>query len=285
MTRLRQGLAVPCFGDDPRALAELGLRAEEAGFDGFFVWDHVLFSNEGEGPDILDPWIVLAVTATLTSRIRIGPMITPISRRRPWILARQAMTLDRLSQGRLILGVGLGSPAYGDFAAFGDAADPKTRAEMLDEGLALLAQFLSGERFSHAGVHFHVDSMRFTPTPVQRQIPIWIGGVLPARRPLDRAARWHGSVPVTFAEGRVARPTIEELDDAVTHLKRHRPLHGFDVAVWSELAETDTEIERLPSVMSQYADIGATWWIETGRPGENWREIIETRISNGPIHT
>jgi len=102
---LQRGIAVPCFGDDPMELVRLGIAAEAAGFDGFFLWDHIVFSNTGEGPPIVDPWLVLAVVAASTSRIRIGTMITPVPRRRPWQLAKETTTLDLLSNGRLILGV------------------------------------------------------------------------------------------------------------------------------------------------------------------------------------
>src|ERR1022692_1087185 len=118
MATLARGLPVPCFAEDPIELARLGIEAERAGFDAFFLWDHIAFPNPGEGPPIADPWLVLAVLAASTSRIRLGTMITPVPRRRPWRLARETTTLDRLSNGRLILGVGIGSPAYGDFGIF-----------------------------------------------------------------------------------------------------------------------------------------------------------------------
>src|ERR1700689_1401493 len=118
MTMLRRGIAVPNFGEDPAALIDLGAAAERAGFDGFFVWDHIVFSNSGDGPPILDPWLVLAGVAARTTTIKIGTMITPVPRRRPWQLARVTTTLDRLSGGRVILGVGIGSPAHGGFGPF-----------------------------------------------------------------------------------------------------------------------------------------------------------------------
>ena len=182
MTGMQRGVAIPCFGTDPAALIRLGVAAEAAGFDGFFVWDHIVFSNTGDGPPILDPWVVLAAVASRTERIRLGTMITPVPRRRPWQLARQTATLDVLSGGRMILGVGIGSPAYGDFGIFGEPTGERDRAELLDEGLAVLAGLWTGEKFSYRGRHFSVDPVRFTPTPVQRpRIPVWVGGVLPAR--------------------------------------------------------------------------------------------------------
>ena len=132
MTALRRALAVPPFAADPAELIGLGVAAERAGFDGFFLWDHLVFSDTGEGPPILDPWQILAVVAAQTSRIRLGTMITPVPRRRPWQLAKETVTLDRLSGGRVILGVGLGSPPYADFGIFHEPAADRERAALLD---------------------------------------------------------------------------------------------------------------------------------------------------------
>src|SRR6478752_4693169 len=148
MARVLRGLAAPCFGDDPAEIVELAVVAEQAGFDGFFVWDHMLFADDGMGPAVLDPWALLSAIAVRTSRVVIGPMVTPPSRRRPWVLARQTVTLDRLSGGRTVFGVGLGSPAHGDFGRFGDVADARGRADLLDESLAILDGLWSGEPFS-----------------------------------------------------------------------------------------------------------------------------------------
>src|SRR5258706_14561432 len=115
---LRRALAVPPFAADPADLIGRGVAAERAGFEGFFLWDHLLFSDTGAGPPILDPWQILAVIATRTSRMRLGTMITPLPRRRPWQLAKETVTLDRLSGGRVILGVGPGGPGSRGFRTF-----------------------------------------------------------------------------------------------------------------------------------------------------------------------
>src|SRR6266852_4082326 len=199
MAGLKHGIAVPCFGSDPAGLVELGVATERAGFDGYFLWDHIVFSNTGDGPPIVDPWLVLSVVAARTSRISIGTVVTPVPRRRPWQLARTTTTLDRLSGGRVVLGVGIGSPAYGDFGIFHEPSGDRERAELLDEGLDVLAGLWSGERFSYSGKHLTVDPVRFLPVPVQRpRIPVWVAGVLPATRPIARAARWDGMVPIRF---------------------------------------------------------------------------------------
>lgn len=281
MTQLRRGVAAPCFVEDPMQIVELGVAAEEAGFDGFFVWDHMLYANDGQGPPTVDPWLVMAVLAARTSRITIGPMITPLSRRRPWMVARQTVTLDLLAGGRTVLGVGLGSPARGDFELFGEVSEPRGRAELLDESLALLDQLWSGETTSFSGEHFHVDGVRFLPRPVTRpRIPVWVGGVWPARAPMRRAARWDGAVPITYVDGALSRPTAAEIGAVRDLLLTERgSLDGYPIAVWAEIAEDPGAVAaELPG----YQDAGATWWIETAKPHENWTDQLARRIALGP---
>lgn len=278
---LRRGLAAPNFARTPEELVRLAVLAEEAGFDGFFLWDHMVFANDGRGPDVQDPWLVLALVAERTERITMGTMITPLSRRRPSVLARQTTTLDLLSGGRLVLGVGIGSPARGDFELFGDEADAVVRAEMLDEGLEVLQGLWSGEPFSHEGPHYTVTDVRFTPTPVQRpRIPVWVGGTLPRRRPMLRALRWDGAVPITWADGRLARPSVEQIrwvrDLARTH--RDGGERDFELAVWAEVADRPgSPALELPD----YVDAGATWWIETAKPEPGWYDGLLARIKAG----
>jgi alkanesulfonate monooxygenase SsuD/methylene tetrahydromethanopterin reductase-like flavin-dependent oxidoreductase (luciferase family) len=279
---LMRGIAVPNFGEEPGGLIDLGVAAEEAGFDGFFLWDHIVFSNSGEGPPIIDPWLVLAVVAARTSRIRIGTMITPVPRRRPWQLARQTASLDRLSGGRLILGVGIGSPAYGDFGIFHEPTGDRARADLLDEGLDVLAGLWSGETFSYAGEHFSVDPVRFTPVPVQRpRVPVWVGGVLPATRPIARAARWDGVVPIRFADRSLVRPSPADIAGVRSQMAAARgPAGPFDVAVWAEVAADPATV---PGTAEPYQAAGATWWIETAKPGPHWWEGITQRVAAGVL--
>jgi len=293
MAMLRRGIAVPCFADDPAELADLGVEAERAGFDGFFLWDHIVFSNGGEGPPIVDPWLVLAVVAARTSRIRLGTMITPVPRRRPWQLAKETTTLDRLSSGRLILGVGIGSPSYGDFGIFHEPTGERERAELLDEGLDVMAGLWSGERFSYQGRHFTLDPVRFTPTPVQRpRIPVWVGGVLPAPRPVARAARWDGMVPIRFAGGSLIRPSAADIADVGARIAAARSSaaapggppgaaghsQGFDLVVWAEVAPEPASVAE---IAQPYQDSGATWWIETAKPEPRWWEGVQERVARG----
>ena len=281
MTGMQRGVAIPCFGTDPAALIRLGVAAEAAGFDGFFVWDHIVFSNTGDGPPILDPWVVLAAVASRTERIRLGTMITPVPRRRPWQLARQTATLDVLSGGRMILGVGIGSPAYGDFGIFGEPTGERDRAELLDEGLAVLAGLWTGEKFSYRGRHFSVDPVRFTPTPVQRpRSPVGVGGVLPASRPIARAASWDGMVPIRFANRRLARPSAEDIAAVRDRVIADRgSVQGFDLVVWAEVAARPQEVAE---IARPYRSAGATWWIETATGEPGWWDEITSRVAAGP---
>src|SRR5689334_12104356 len=129
---------IPHFGpfSDPNLVAELAHEAEEAGWNGFFLWDHLNYKHDGSpaAVEIADPWILLTAIALRTKSIKLGPMVTPLPRRRPWKVARETVTLDHLSGGRLIFGAGLGFQP-GDFTAFAEETDPRVRAEKLDESL------------------------------------------------------------------------------------------------------------------------------------------------------
>jgi alkanesulfonate monooxygenase SsuD/methylene tetrahydromethanopterin reductase-like flavin-dependent oxidoreductase (luciferase family) len=204
---MKRAIDVAPFGElaDPRVLAELAAAAEERGWAGFFVWDHMAYRDVRA---VADPWVSLAAVACATSTLRIGPMITPLSRRRVHKVARETVTLDILSAGRLTLGVGLGSQRNGELEPFGEVADPRERARLLDAGLADLARYWSGD---------------FEPAPVQQpRIPVWVAGEWPNRRPLRRALGWDGYFPTALpgpdalagltAEIREARPAGDPFD-------------------------------------------------------------------------
>lgn len=264
---------------NPHALAALARDAEQAGWDGFFVWDSMLHD-----PDELpkaDPWIALAAVAIATQRIRIGTMVTPLARRRPWKLARETVTLDHLSNGRLILGAGLGDPSEQEFDWFGEpGSDHRTRAAMLDEALAIVAGLWSGEPFSFDGAHYRLHRMRFLPTPLQQpRIPIWIGGWWPNRAPMRRAARWDGVQP--GAPGRRLSP--DEVREIVAYIGRHRGGdEPFDVAISGSTLDGDPQTHA--PLVARYAAAGATWWIEAG--GAAGRLLapdeLEQRVRRGP---
>lgn len=198
----RRGLFVPPFDElaDPRLLARLAAAAEQAGWDGVFLWDHLLYAEPVEA--ILDPWIALAAMASATGRVTLGAMVTPLTRRRPAVLARQAVALDLLSEGRLVLGFGLGDDGrVGELSRLGELADPHVRAARLDEGLEVLSMLLSGETVAHRGEHFTADGVRFLPRPYRnRRIPVWIAGRWPHLRPLRRAARHEGAFVISLTD-------------------------------------------------------------------------------------
>jgi Luciferase-like monooxygenase len=194
---LKQLLYLPPFGPlcDPRLLAELAAEAEAAGWDGIFLWDHVLRRRE-EVIDIADPWVCLSAMAMTTSTIRLGPLVTPLTRRRPIKLAHEIVTLDHLSRGRLTMGFGLGVDTGGELTRFGEEADQRIRADRLDEGLTILDQLLVAGHCDFSGEHFQVDDVIFGPRPVQQpRPPYWFAIRNAVQRPARRAAKYEGLVP------------------------------------------------------------------------------------------
>lgn len=280
---MRFAINVPNFADyaDPRNLVALAREAEAAGWDGLFVWDHILGDRHWRMP-VADPWILMAAAAAATSRIAIGPMVTPLPRRHPWVVARQLTTLDHLSGGRVIFGAGLGFPPDAEFEAFGLDASLRHRAEQLDEGLAILDGLLRGRPFSHSGRHYRIDDVTFLPEPVQRpRPPIWLAGYWPRRAPFRRAAGWDGVAPLSLALAETAPEKPIPLDElrGVLDLVRHerdergeRGLAGFDVLVAGTLPQDAAAAQELAAT---YAEAGATWWSE----GINaWRGDVEEML-------
>ncbi len=261
---MRYGLNLPPFGDfaDPRALAALARDAEAAGWDGFFIWDHVVYDPSFH--PIADPWVGLAAVALATERVRLGTLVTPLARRRPWQVAREAASLDRLSGGRLVLGVGLGDPAPWDFGFFGEEEDARVRARRLDEGLEIVAGLWSGRPFSYEGEHYRLREVTFLPTPVQRpRVPIWVGGWWPNKPPMRRAARWDGVVPGASERA----PTPDEVRELVAYVAAHRTTEApFDVVIGGQTPGGDPVGGA--AVVAPYAEAAATWWIEDVNP---WR--------------
>src|SRR3954464_7165800 len=206
----KRGIFVAPFDElfDPNVVARLAARAEERGWDGFFVWDHIRYSPPASA--VAHPWGTLAAVASATKRLRLGPLVTPLARRRVHKVARETVTLDALSGGRLVLGVGLGSDDHGELEPFGEVEDPRERARLLDTGLRRLAAYWGGE---------------FDPPPVQRpRIPVWVAGRWPARRPVRRGPR----PPAGAAGGALGRPVPDR--PARPGRARRADLRGVDVA-------------------------------------------------------
>ena len=207
----RRGIFVAPFDElaDPRVIAELAASAEAAGWDGFFVWDHVAYRAPTRA--VADPWVTLSAIACATERMRIGPLVTPLSRRRIHKLARETVTLDILSGGRLTFGIGLGSDNNGELEPFGEAVDPRERARLLDTGIEALVAFWAGG---------------FEPVPAQRpRIPVWVAGRWPRKRPVERAARWDGFFPIDL-DGPEA---LAQIADELRTLRGD--LDGFDLII------------------------------------------------------
>lgn len=238
---MQHALSVAPFGElvDPKAMVELAVAAEAAGWDGLYLWDHV-HRDPAEVAEISDVWVTLAAVATATESIRIGPMVTPLSRRRMSTLIRQTVTLDHLSNGRLTLGIGLGVDTDGELTRFGEVTDPRSRADILDESADLLVEAWAGEVVTHRGEHRLIDGVAFRPTPLQRpRIPIWCAARGDALRPVRRAARFEGLFLIEVDADQLGRA----LDQVVAV---RGSLEGFDVAVVA--AKDDTTLLEVPGV-------------------------------------
>jgi alkanesulfonate monooxygenase SsuD/methylene tetrahydromethanopterin reductase-like flavin-dependent oxidoreductase (luciferase family) len=264
---------------DVRLLADMAREAEDAGWDGCFVWDHI---QVGWQDTVADPWVALTAIALATKRIRVGTLVTALYRRHPWKLARETVTLDHLSHGRLILGVGLGSDLFGEISAFGGPLDDRVRAQMLDEGLAVLTGLWSGEPFSFEGEHFRVNNTRFIPVPVQSpRIPIWLAGTWPRRPPFRRAARYDGVIPVT---GDIRSSlSAAELGELIAFVSQHRgsaARDSFDVVYSAGTPGESGEQDR--EIIAPYTAAGATWWLESMLPWQRSPQQARERIRRGP---
>lgn len=266
---MQHALYLPPFGTfgDVNLLLDLAGEAERAGWDGFFMWDHLLFEDD---VPFVDTWLALAGIAVATERMRLGPLVTPIPRRRPWKVAREAVTLDHLSAGRLVVGVGLGIDFWREFAAFsGEARTDVERAELLDDGIEIMRRLWSGESVSYAGVRSSVDAVRFLPEPLQQpRIPIWSAALAPLRRgPARRAARCDGVMP--FGPERPLTP------DAV---------RGIVAEILGQRVSEEPFDVCVHGPREQAADFGAagvTWYCESFFPDQPIDDV-RRRVAQGP---
>jgi alkanesulfonate monooxygenase SsuD/methylene tetrahydromethanopterin reductase-like flavin-dependent oxidoreductase (luciferase family) len=278
---MKFGISVPNFGtySDPRLTAALAREAEQAGWDGFFLWDHMLWTWPEVQPGA-DPYVLMAAMAMATERIKLGPMVTPIARRRPWNLARALTTLDQLSGGRIIFGAGIGGDWFGDYSKIGQPADDKSHAEMLDEGLAVLDGLWSGEPFSFEGKHYTITDVQFLPGPMQRpRIPVWVAGRWPHKKPFRRAAQWDGVFPIPAGE-EMRELTPRETRELTAYTLEHRTSGGpFDVVISGSTTGNDRNKDA--DHVAQHAQAGATWWLEDLMDKDTVEKIRE-RIGQGP---
>jgi alkanesulfonate monooxygenase SsuD/methylene tetrahydromethanopterin reductase-like flavin-dependent oxidoreductase (luciferase family) len=248
----RRGIFVAPFDElaDPRVLARLAAEAEERGFDGFFVWDHVNYRPPTSA--LADPWVAMSAIATATERVLIGPLVTPLSRRRIHKLARETVTLDLLSGGRLVFGVGLGSDNNGELEPFGEVVDARERAKLLDDGLERLVRYWDGE---------------FKPVPLQRpRIPVWVAARWPNKKPMRRAARWDGLFPIDQEEP-------DELAEMVAYVNEHRE---------NDSAPFDFVVDNPPGTdPTPWEAAGATWCLTGFGPTPTEAEV-RAAIHAGP---
>lgn len=262
---MRYGICLANIGtfSDPLVPIELAQAADVNGWDGVFTWDHLAFVW---GAPAADPWTVLAAIAATTERLRLGTAVTPVARRRPQVLAHQVATLDNLSGGRVIFGAGLGG-SPGEFERFGEPADAKVRAAMLDEGLDILRRLWSGEEVTHHGDHYTADGVTLAPLPVQAQVPVWIGGNRPAS--LRRAAKWDGWLADS------ADPTGMTLspEDVARSIEAIGRGDGYEVAVLGERDRGDP---------AAYERAGATWWLENLHDRRGNRDELLALVTAGP---
>jgi alkanesulfonate monooxygenase SsuD/methylene tetrahydromethanopterin reductase-like flavin-dependent oxidoreductase (luciferase family) len=276
---MRYAIYSPSLGEygDPRLLAELAQEAEAVGWDGFFIWDDITWPSKDP---VIDPWVALAAMAMTTERIQIGPMVTALPRRRPWKLARETVSLDHLSGGRLILGVGLGTNQDVEFANLGEVGDLKRRAKRLEEGLEVLTGLWSGEPFSFSGEHYEVKDACFLPTPVQRpRIPIWVAATWPVKVTMRRANRWDGVFPLSRDPMNGPSLTAADFSDIAAFVGKERSSAGaFDIVYVGETLGKDRSEDD--EMISSYSEAGVTWWLESayGRSLSDMRE----RIKAGP---
>ena len=256
---MRSALFLPLFGElaEPSVAVELAVAAEAHGWDGVFVWDHVTYI--APVTDVADCWIVMAAMAQATERVVLGPMVTPVARRRPQILAREGASLDRLSGGRLVFGAGLGGDRGGELSAFGEEMDPKARAALLDERLELLDAWWRGDE---------ALGVRLLPTPLQRpRIPIWLASRYPYKQPVRRAAQWDGWFPIGLEAPHQLVALLVVAKEAGAAVGA-----GFDVAV-----------QGLPGDdPAPWVDAGATWWLVRFEPWGPTRAEVMDVIAGGP---
>ena len=278
---MRYGFVIPT--GDPRTVAELAHEAEAAGWDGAFYWDGIALGGDWDevGGHVYDPWVTMAAMAMRTERVRLGAIVTPPSRRRPWKLARETMTLDRLSNGRLVVPVGLG--AVDSFGPVGEVTDRKTRAALLDESLEILAGLWSGEPFSFHGNHYRIGETTFRPTPLQRpRIPIWVVAAWPRPRSMARALRYDGVLPYPMnPDGSPAELTPEAVAALAAYVAEHRERsEPFDIVVEGTTPGNDPGAAA--ARVAPLAEAGATWWIESPWEAPNAPDDLRRRIGQGP---
>lgn len=274
-------------GDNPETIVELAHLAEESGWDGVFLWDGIYYGAYAAEP-LHEAWTTLAAVAVKTNRVRIGTMVTALARRKPWEVARQCVTLDWLSKGRLTLSVALGSEDEGGFGKVGEPTDRRTKAERLSEGLEVLTGLWSGRPFSYEGKHYKIQEMTFLPRPIQEpRIPIWVVAAWPKEKSMDRAVKYDGVIPTKMVgKGKFEEMTGQDLVDMKSYIgskRKGRTTEAFDIVIEDETPGDDKGKAR--SIISPFVKAGVTWWLEAVWHTPETKEGVpgmRKRIVQGP---
>lgn len=266
------GIEIVPFGTfaNPRLVMQFARTAEQAGWEGLVVWDHITFPY-GAG----DPWVLLSAAAAVTEKLKLVTGVAALPRYRPHLLARQITSLDKLSQGRLILGAGLGF-MDDEFTVFGEPGDKKVRAGMLDESLDVLTQLWTGQPVTHHGQFYTLDNALLVHTPIQKpRPPIWIGG--DSHPALRRAARWDGWLGGTCDENCQTTTQPERIAEIVQEILKHRTSpEPFEIAL-AGVSDPGQVEKILP-----YQQAGATWWFESIFGLRGSIDEMMARIQAGP---
>lgn len=271
---MRYGLYLPIHGPfDVDTLTDLARTGEQAGWDGFFIWDHITWTPD-DSHVVTDTTVALTSIALATEKIRFGALVTPLARRRPWKFAKETATLDRISGGRLVVGVGLGEPK--DSEPFGELTPPKVTAARLDEALTIVEKLWSGEPTTFRGEHFELTDAVLLPRPVQQpRIPVWVAGLWPNKPPFRRAARWNGALPL--ARGHMLMDlTPEELRDCRQFIVETRGSEDVEMVYFAVTHERNAEN------VAAYEAAGANWWLEAIHPLHETLDEFRARVEAGP---
>ena len=272
---MKYGVYVPNFGayGDPHNLLALASTAEAAGWDGLFLWDHLLLYRRSEIP-VIDAWVAISAIAACTDRLIVGPLITPLARRRPWKVAREIISLDHLSRGRAVLGIGLGAPADSEFECFGEDPTDRIRAQKMDEALQIIDALQSGEPVVHDGEYFQIDDVQFLPRPIQKpRVPVWAAAFFPNKKPLRRAGRWDGVFPLKTPTTEVDQLSPSGIDFSTMWLSPEELKECADIALRDRTSENKFDVVASGAMplddpasarakAQSFQDIGATWWLE-----------------------
>jgi alkanesulfonate monooxygenase SsuD/methylene tetrahydromethanopterin reductase-like flavin-dependent oxidoreductase (luciferase family) len=271
---MKYGIYLPNFGSfgNVKALSVIAEETEKAGWDGCFIWDHLVRTIV---TPVVDPWVALSAMAVKTERIKIGALVTPLARRRPWKVARETVSLDHLSNGRVVFGIGLGgsSGQIVEWENFGETVDLHKRAEKLEEALEVLLGLWSGKPFSYKGRYFEVKESIFLPTPLQQpRIPIWVAGNWPHKAPFRRASKWDGVVPILNPqEGQNPLSQMKELVQFVRDTRGS--LDNYEIVYGAPPAPRNRD--RMEETILPFIKAGVTWWNEQIYPihfGKRWED-------------